>query len=94
MTAVLEDIDVAEVLASRDPLNTPIWDDLMATCDADTIEDIGSGWPAVITDDAAGDDEESGEQPAEQDDERTADPGEDTPAEAAPAPDPDSSVER
>lgn len=44
---ILEDLDIAEVLVERHKA-TPIWNDLMDEYDADTVDDLGTGWPPIL----------------------------------------------
>jgi hypothetical protein len=91
MTAILEDLDIAEVLAYRNA-NTPLWDDLMDAYDADAVTAMGAGWPPVMTspvepaseeaDDESDDESEGGD--AEADEEPAADSPDPAPAEAEP----------
>lgn len=48
MTATLEDLDIAEVLASRHA-ETPLWNDLLTEYDAEALDRLGEGWPALMT---------------------------------------------
>lgn len=70
MTATLEDLDIADVLAQR-YADTPLWNDLLAEYDAEVINAIGIGWPPVMT---VPDEPDSAPQPDEQP------PAEDTPS--------------
>jgi hypothetical protein len=85
MTAILEDLDIAEVLANRlvpgEPDVNPLWTDLMAEYDAEVIESIGTGWPPVMT---VPDEPEAAPAP-----DSTPAPGEQSPGEDSPAPEPD-----
>ena len=73
MTATLEDLDIAEVLASRHP-ETPLWNDLLTEYDAEALDRLGEGWPDLMT---AVDDE----QPADDDKPPTRNEDPDTPSE-------------
>lgn len=87
MTAILEDLDIAEVLAYRN-MNTPLWDDLMDAYGADDVAAIGAGWPPVMSaaaEPASEEDEEgTGDGEAEAGEEPAADSPDTAPAEADP----------
>lgn len=78
MTAILEDLDIAEVLAYRNT-NTPLWDDLMDAYDADAVTAMGAGWPPVMTAAAVPASEEDDEDGAAEADEADEAPAADSP---------------
>jgi hypothetical protein len=49
MTAALEELDIAEVLAERHK-DTPLWNELMSEYDAATLDELGANWPPPIYD--------------------------------------------
>ncbi|MFD6069380.1 hypothetical protein [Amycolatopsis lurida] len=44
MTDLAEDLDLAEIRAQNDP-DTPIFNKLLSEYDAETLTDLGIGWP-------------------------------------------------
>lgn len=87
MTATLEDLDIAEVLAYRNT-NTPLWDGLVDAYDADTVTTLGTGWPPVMALDFEQDTEDDENEPGDgedTDDEPAVDSPDTEPAEAEPA---------